>query len=157
MIEGVRSPQKLQALAGKGLKGSPKQLYDALHGRLTEHHRFLLKLHLSQWDALDAAIQEIDSQAEAQIARMDAKLKDCQEPFRSVIVRLCSIPGVSRLSATSILAEIGREMSRRASGGVGRALPRPQGERGQAQIHAPQEGRGLAENHARSMRLGGEA
>jgi transposase len=112
MIAGVRSPQKLAALAGKGLKASPKQLYDALHGRITEHHRFLLKLHLSQWDALDAAIQEIDSQANAQIARMDAKLKDEEEPFRAVIVRLGSIPGVSTLSATSILAEIGRDMSR---------------------------------------------
>lgn len=112
MIDGVRDPKKLAALAGKGLKASPKQLYDALHGRLTAHHRFLLKLHLSQWDALDAAISEIDSQADAQIARMDAKLKDGQEPFRSVIMRLCSIPGVSTLSGTSILAEIGRDMSR---------------------------------------------
>jgi len=112
MIAGVRSPQKLAGLAGKGLKASPKQLYDALHGRITEHHRFLLKLHLSQWDALDAAISEIDSQANAQIARMDAKLKDEEEPFRAVIARLGSIPGVSTLSATSILAEIGRDMSR---------------------------------------------
>jgi len=44
MIEGVRDPHKLAALAGKGLKASPKELYDALHGRLTGHHRFLLKL-----------------------------------------------------------------------------------------------------------------
>jgi transposase len=112
MIDGVRDPKKLAALAGKGLKASPKQLYDALHGRVTEHHRFLLKLHLGQWNALNAAIQEIDSQADAQIALMDAKLKDSQEPFRALIVRLCSIPGVSTLSATSILAEIGRDMSR---------------------------------------------
>ena len=33
-------------------------------------------------------------------------------PFRSLILLLCSIPGVSVLSATTILAEIGRDMSR---------------------------------------------
>jgi transposase len=37
MIEGVRNPSKLAALADRRLKASPKQLYDALHGRLTDH------------------------------------------------------------------------------------------------------------------------
>ena len=34
----------------------PKALYDALHGRLTDHHRFRLWLHLAQYDTLAAAI-----------------------------------------------------------------------------------------------------
>jgi hypothetical protein len=50
---------RLAALAERTIKASPKALYDALHGRLREHHRFLLKGHLRQWDALDAAIPEI--------------------------------------------------------------------------------------------------
>ena len=41
MIAGERNPHRLAALAGRGIKATPKQLYDALHGRLTEHHRFL--------------------------------------------------------------------------------------------------------------------
>src|SRR6266403_5906791 len=53
MIDGVRQPNKLAELAGKQLKASPKELYDALHGRLTDHHRFLLALHLKQRDGLD--------------------------------------------------------------------------------------------------------
>ncbi len=112
MIEGESDPKKLAALAGKGLKATPKQLYDALHGRVTEHHRFLLKLHLGQWESLEAAIQETGGQADRRLSGMDAKLKDGQEPFRAVIARLCSIPGVSVLSATTILSEIGRDMSR---------------------------------------------
>ena len=60
MIEGERDPRKLAALAHRSVKATPKQLYDALHGRLTDHHRFLLKLHLGQWDALDASIRVID-------------------------------------------------------------------------------------------------
>jgi transposase len=116
MIGGVRNPHRLAALADRGLKASPKQLYDALHGRLTDHHRFLLKLHLAQWDALDALIREVDAEVDERISIMDraADREDGDEPgpFREMTHRLCGIPGVSKLSATGILAEIGRDMSR---------------------------------------------
>ena len=112
MIAGERDPHRLAALAARGIKASPKALYDALYGRLREHHRFLLKLHLQQWDALDAAIRQIDRQVAGQIACMDEEAADQASPFRELIVRLSAIPGVSRLSATAILAEIGRDMSR---------------------------------------------
>lgn len=113
MIKGVRDPQKLAALADKRLRASKKTLYDALHGRLTDHHRFLLQLHLDQYDALAASIQKIDLEADAQIARMDEEAKARgQLPFRDLIELLCTIPGVSVLGATWILAEIGRDMSR---------------------------------------------
>jgi len=39
MIAGVRQPRKLADLASKQIKATPKELYDALHGRLTDHHR----------------------------------------------------------------------------------------------------------------------
>jgi transposase len=112
MIEGVRNPRKLADLADRRLKASPKDLYDALHGRLTTHHRFLLRLHLVQYDGLDAAIQEIDGQVEAHLTRIDAEVQADQATFRSLINLLCSIPGVGVLAAIAILAEIGRDMSR---------------------------------------------
>ena len=112
MIAGVRNPHQLAALAHRGIKASPKELYDALHGRLTDHHRFLLQLYLAQWDAADAAIQHVDREVDGRIERMDAAAEDGQVPFRQLILLLCSIPGVSVLSATTILAEIGRDMSR---------------------------------------------
>ncbi len=112
MIGGERNPHRLAALADRGIKASPKQLYDALHGRLRDHHRFLLKLHLVQWDALDASIRDIDRQVDGQVERMDEAAEDGEPPFRELILRLYSIPGVSHLSATSILAEIGRDMTR---------------------------------------------
>ena len=43
MIAGVRNPAKLVALADRRIKASPKALYDALHGRLTDHRRFLVR------------------------------------------------------------------------------------------------------------------
>jgi transposase len=112
MIAGVRNPRRLAALASKQIKATPKELYDALHGRLTDHHRFLLQLHLGQWDGLDAAIRSIDAEVDAQITRMDQEIKAGEAPFRDLIGLLCTIPGVSALSATVILSEIGRDMSR---------------------------------------------
>ena len=112
IIKGVRNPRQLAALASAQIKATPKELYDALHGRLTDHHRFLLKLHLRQWDGLDATIREIDLEVETRIARMDKEVKAGEAPFCDLIELLCTIPGVSTLSARTILSEIGRDMSR---------------------------------------------
>lgn len=112
MIDGVRDPRKLAALASTRIKAKPKDLYDALHGRLTDHHRFMLRLHLGQYDALASSIKEIDQEVDAAIARMDKEASSGHRPFRDLIKLLCTIPGVSTLSATWILAEIGRDMSR---------------------------------------------
>jgi len=112
MIAGVRNPSKLADLAGRRIKASRKELYDALHGRLTDHHRFLLRLYLKQYDALDAAIVEINQQVDAAVTRMDEETKVDQRPFRSLIGLLCTIPGVSTLGAMIILSEIGPDMSR---------------------------------------------
>ena len=103
MIDGVRNPSRLAALADRRLKATPKQLYDALHGRLTDHHRFMLKLYLSQYDALDKAIIEIDQEVAAAIQRMDAEVEASNATFRSQINLLSTMPGISALSATAIL------------------------------------------------------
>src|SRR5262249_40655320 len=92
MIAGERNPHRSAALAERTVKASPKELCAALHGRLREHHRFLLKLHLQQWDALDAAIRQIDEQAAGHIERMDAEASDGRPPFRELIARLRAIP-----------------------------------------------------------------
>ena len=75
MIAGVRNPAKLAELADRRIKASPKELYDALHGRLTDDHRFLLRLYPKQYDALDDAVAEIDRQVDASVTRMDEEAK----------------------------------------------------------------------------------
>src|SRR6185312_14813668 len=109
-------PHRLAALAERTIKASPKAspkaLDDARHGRLRDQHCFLLQLHLQQWDAIDAAIRQLDQRVAEQIDRIDQEAAARQPPFRDLIPRLCAIPGVSLRSATSILAEIGRDMSR---------------------------------------------
>jgi transposase len=113
MIEGVRDPRKLAALADKRLKkATPKELYDALHGRLTDHHRYLLQLHLHQYDELEASIKNIDKQVEQRTLRMDQEVAADKAKFSDLINQLATIPGVSQLSALTILSEIGTDMSR---------------------------------------------
>jgi len=107
MIAGESNPQKLAALADRRLKASPTELRDALHGRLTDTHRFLLQTHLKQWDELDATIAGIDRQVDVVISGMAQPMV-----FRALIVLLCTIPGVGKLAAITILAEIGPDMSR---------------------------------------------
>jgi transposase len=112
MIAGQRDPSKLAALAHRSVKATPKQLYDALHGRLTEHHRFMLKLHLGQWDALDASIRIIDREVVARVARLDAEGPADEARFSDLIGELDLIAGVNRVAAVSVLSEIGTDMTR---------------------------------------------
>ena len=118
MIAGVGNPARLAELADRRIKAPPKVLYDALHGRLTDYHRFMLQLHLEQYDALGKAIAKIDAAVDAAIARMDeAEEAGHRASFRSLIFLLCSVPGISILAATVILAEIGCDMGRFATAG----------------------------------------
>jgi transposase len=101
LIAGESDPGKLAELAHRRIRASPGDLREALRGRVTKHHRFLLQLHLKQIEALDEAIVGVDQEVDANL-----------EPFRTAIALLITIPGVSDLSARVILAEIGNDMSR---------------------------------------------
>jgi transposase len=106
LIAGESNPAKLANLANYRLKVSQEKLREALRGRVTKHHRFLLRLHLNQIDALGASITTIDQQVQADIA-----------PFRVAVEHVTSIPGVSDIGAQVIVSEIGTDMSRFPSEG----------------------------------------
>jgi transposase len=101
LVAGEADPQKLAALVHARVRAKPADLAEALRGKVTDHHRFMLKLHLDQIDALQAAIAQLD-------ARIDGHVG----PFREAANRLTTIPGISRVAANVILAEIGPEMDR---------------------------------------------
>ena len=101
LIAGETRPATLAGLADGRIRASPENLREALRGRVTKHHRFLLKLHLVQIDTLNRAIGEIDTEVEANL-----------EPFRPLIPALTSMPGIGELAARVLLAEIGTDMSR---------------------------------------------
>jgi transposase len=117
LIAGESNPVALAQLAHRGVKASQERLVEALRGRVTDHHRFLLRLHLRQIDGLDAAIQDIDGQVDALIARTDEEVVAGQASFRTLICLLITMPGVRQLAARAILAEIGRDMSCFATAG----------------------------------------
>ena len=106
LIAGESNPAKLARLANYRLKASQENLREALRGRVTKHHRFLLRLHLIQIDALDASIAMIDEQVEAGIA-----------PFRAAVGQVMTIPGIGDIGAQVIVSEIGTDMSRFPSEG----------------------------------------
>jgi transposase len=95
LIEGETDPERLIALT-HGLKASHGQLVDALQGRVTAHHRFMLKLHLDQIDAIEAGV-----------ATLEQRLEKALEPFRAACDLLKTMPGISDTVAAVVLAEIG--------------------------------------------------
>jgi transposase len=106
LIAGETNPTKLASLADRRVKGSQHELREALRGRVTKQHRFLLRVHLNQIDSLAAAIATIDAQVEESLA-----------PFRAAVELITSIPGIKSLSANVIVSEIGSDMSRFPSAG----------------------------------------
>jgi transposase len=61
LIAGETDPDRLLALVHRRVKAEPAQLRAALSGRVGTSHRFLLRLHLGQYDAPARALQEIDA------------------------------------------------------------------------------------------------
>ena len=112
IIAGETNPARLADLADRRIKAPRDQLVEALRGRLTDHHRFMLRLHLDQYDRVAEAIATIDAAVDAAIARMDQRETAGQAGFRALILLLATIPGIGILAATVILAEIGTDMSR---------------------------------------------
>jgi transposase len=101
LVEGERDPERLAALGSDRLRCSRSELVEALRGRVTDHHRFLLGQHLRMVEEL-----------ERRVAEFDARIEEALAPFRGHLERLMTIPGISRISAQVLLAEIGVEMER---------------------------------------------
>jgi len=101
LIAGETRPEALLAVTTGRLKANRKSLIEALRGRVHASHRFLLKLHLGQFDALTEALAAIDAEVGALL-----------EPFREQAKRLTTIPGVGEIGAEVILSEVGDDMTR---------------------------------------------
>ena len=100
LIEGTKSPAEMAALAKGRLRKKLAILKPALEGRVEDHHRFLLGTQLKRMEQLEETIRELDT-------RIDEKLVPYQEPY----LRLQQIPGVDRIGAAVIIAELGIDMS----------------------------------------------
>lgn len=101
LISGEADPQALAELARRRLRGKIPDLQEALLGRVTEHHRFMLRLHYEHLKELERHIETLSERIEV-----------VMRPFQEQIDRLDEIPGINRCLAEVILAEIGPDMSR---------------------------------------------
>jgi transposase len=106
IVNGETDPQKLTALVDGRARTPRAEIAAALQGKVHASHRFLLKLHLGQIDALTAAIADIDTEVGERL-----------EPFREAQARVIKIPGIQEVAAAAILSEIGTDMTRFASAG----------------------------------------
>jgi transposase len=71
LVAGETDPERLAGLVRGRVKASRADLVAALHGRVTAHHRFLLKLHLSQIEALETAVSEVEARLGTALAPFD--------------------------------------------------------------------------------------
>lgn len=101
IIAGEADPGRLADLARGTARKKRTELVEALRGRITAHHRAMLKLHLDIIDALNKALSEVDASVGKALA-----------PIQHNAELLKTIPGISDIAAHVIVAEIGVDMSR---------------------------------------------
>ncbi len=100
MVRGESDPEVLAQLARKRLRGKIPVLRQAATGTFNEHHRFLLEQWLGHWDELTE-----------RIAKFDQRIEEQMSPFAPAVQTWISIPGIDRITAWTMVAEMGSDMS----------------------------------------------
>lgn len=112
-IDGVSSMRIIHALLEKedlsreeiadmthcSLRSKMDMLVEAPDGRVTDHHRFLLRMHLDHTEFLAEQIQNLDEEIQIRMV-----------PFHVQSSLIQTTPGISNISAASIIAEIGTDI-----------------------------------------------
>jgi transposase len=98
IIAGGKHPADLAYQVRGTLRGKMPQLRLALNGRITDHHRFLLRELMDDLERVESKIQRLEAEI---MQRVDMQL----------VERLCSLPGVDILTAWTLIAELGTDMS----------------------------------------------
>ncbi|HLZ61586.1 MAG TPA: IS110 family transposase [Ktedonosporobacter sp.] len=136
MADGESEPSRLAGLAVGRVRASQAELEAALTGTISEHHRFLLREHLTQIEHLEAAVERITAEIARRFSPPDppedgeGEAGGSSEPklasgepsqpclpsskqglsWEEAVILLCSIPGIGERAARAILAEIGVNM-----------------------------------------------
>src|SRR5213594_2914373 len=100
IVKGEQDSQRLAEMSRGLLRNKIPELQLALEGRVTGHHRFLLRELLDHLYFVESKMRRIEQEVEERLG-----------PFQSEVARLCTIPGVDRVTAWGLLAEIGLDMS----------------------------------------------
>jgi transposase len=101
LVAGQRDPKVLAQLAQGRMRSKLGVLEEALTGHFRAHHGYLLRMMLDRIDALAAQIDQLTGRIEGLLA-----------PFAHQVAQLDEVPGVGRIGAQELIAEIGMEMGR---------------------------------------------
>jgi len=98
--QGEVSVSDVRASLARGVKKTADEIAYAINGKLPASSQLLLKTMLGSLCSYDWQLTEIFSD-----------MMDIAQPYMPIILLLATIPGISILSATCIIAEIGVDMS----------------------------------------------
>jgi len=100
IVAGQDTPEQLAQLARGKLNNKIPQLVQALQGRVRDHHRFLLAEFIEEWDWFEQRIVRLEAEIDKQI-----------NPFEQALALWQTMPGVDRVTACSLVAQIGVNMN----------------------------------------------
>ena len=100
IILGETDVTKLAEMARGLLRRKIPQLQLALEGKVTPHHRFLLRELIGDLEFV-----------ESKMTRIEAEISRRLQTSVDTVERLCTVPGIDRISAWGIISEIGLDMS----------------------------------------------
>lgn len=100
LIAGQTDPAQLADLAQRKLRSKIPELRLALEGKVTDNHRFLLRMLLDHVGHLEELVE-----------RVTGRIEELMVPFAPAAARLQTIPGVGQKVAEMLLAELGTDMS----------------------------------------------
>jgi transposase len=100
IVRGESDAETLAQLARKRLRGKIPLLQQAAAGSLNDHHRFLLEQWLAHWDELTE-----------RIAKFDQRIEEQMRPFAAAVQTWNSLPGIDRITAWTMVAEMGADMN----------------------------------------------
>lgn len=106
LIAGQSGPAAMADLAQRRMRSKIAALTEALTGRFTPHHGYLIRMHLNLIDQYGQALADLDDRISVAVT-----------PLAAARELLTSIPGVSRIVAEVLLAETGADMSVFATAG----------------------------------------
>jgi len=126
IVAGQADPAALAELARGRLRNKRAELEQALVGRVSDHHRFLLVTHLTRIDFLEEQIEHFNQRIAAHIQQesplpstepsKDASAEltrdeDGPPTYAQAVELLDTIPGIDRWLAELMVAEMGTDMS----------------------------------------------
>jgi transposase len=97
IIRGQEHPDWLADHAKGSLRGRRPELRLVLRGRITDHHRFMLNELMEDLEFVERKVERLEKAIASQI--------DIEK-----LARLCTIPGIDVIAASTLLAELGSDM-----------------------------------------------